>query len=379
MGAAYTNINAAQFIFNPASNGTPTLNGNNYTFAEKISAGYVQGKINFSNRLELLGGVRAENTNQHYETLLTKDVQAKSGDIKYTDLLPSAQLKYAISANQNLRFAYYRAIARPGFSELIPDGADGEFFKEVGDPINLKHTIADNLDIRYELYSKGSDQLLIGGFYKDIQNPIEISAVKPQNINSLYLQPVNIGKATNYGIEIVATKFVGSFGISANYTYTKSSITNDNLIYSSRNTAGQIVSSRVSETRPLQGQANNIGNVSFIYKNPKIGFDFQTAVVYTGERISFISPYAGLNYWQSPTTQLDISFEKKIGKHFSFYGKINNLTDAPLELSLHQSYNAYMAGSGSRALALQSDPANRIIIQKDYYRTTYLFGIRFKL
>ena len=379
LGAAYTNINAAQFIFNPASNGTPTLNGNNYTFAEKISAGYVQGKINFSNRIELLGGVRAENTNQHYETLLTKDVQAKSGDIKYTDLLPSAQLKYAISENQNLRFAYYRAIARPGFSELIPDGADGEFFKEVGDPINLKHTIADNLDIRYELYSKGSDQLLIGGVYKDIQNPIEISAVKPQNINSLYLQPVNIGKATNYGIEIVATKFVGSFGISANYTYTKSSITNDNLIYSSRNTAGQIVSSRVSETRPLQGQANNIGNVSFIYKNPKIGFDFQTAVVYTGERISFISPYAGLNYWQSPTTQLDISFEKKIGKHFSFYGKINNLTDAPLELSLHQSYNAYMAGSGSRSLALQSDPASRIIIQKDYYRTTYLFGIRFKL
>jgi hypothetical protein len=37
-----------------------------------------------------------------------------------------------------------------------------------------------------------------------------------------------------------------------------------------------------------------------IYKNPKIGFDLQVAGVYTGERISFISPYAGLNYWQSP-------------------------------------------------------------------------------
>jgi len=379
LGAAYTTINAAPFLFNPTSNGAPTLNGNNYTFEEKITAGYIQGKWNLSSRFELLGGIRSENTNQHYETLLTKDVEAKSGDIKYTDLLPSAQMKFSLTPNQNLRFAYYRAIARPGFSELIPDGADGEFFKEVGDPVNLKHTVADNLDLRYEMYSKGSDQLLVGGFYKDIQNPIEISAVKPQNINSLYLQPVNIGKATNYGFEFVATKFFGSIGISANYTYTKSSITNDSLIYSSRNTAGQIVSKRVSETRPLQGQSDNIGNLSFIYKNPKIGFDFQAAVVYTGERISFISPYAGLNYWQSPTTQLDLSFEKKIGKHFSFYGKINNLTDAPLELSLHQSYNTYMAGSGSRALALQSDPANSIIIQKDYYRTTYLFGIRFKL
>ncbi|MEN9696851.1 MAG: hypothetical protein RLZ56_272 [Bacteroidota bacterium] len=379
LGAAYNTINTAQFLFNPVSNGTPTLNGNNYTFEEKITAGYLQGKWNLSSRFELLGGVRAENTNQQYETLLTKDVQAKSGTIQYTDLLPSAQIKYALTQNQNLRFAYYRAIARPGFSELIPDGADGEFFKEVGDPVNLKHTLADNLDLRYELYSKGSDQLLLGGFYKDIQNPIEISAVKPQNVNSLYLQPVNIGKATNYGFEAVAAKYFGSFGISANYTYTNSSITNDSLIFSYRNTAGQIVSKRVSETRPLQGQSNHVGNLSFIYKNPKIGFDLQTAVVYTGERISFVSPYAGLNYWQSPTTQLDFSFEKRFGKHFSFYGKINNITDAPMELSLHQSYNGYMAASGSRSLALQTDPANRIIIQKDYYKTTYLFGIRFKL
>lgn len=379
LGAAYNTINTAQFLFNPISNGAPGLNGNNYTFEEKITAGYLQGKWNLSSKLELLGGLRSEHTNQHYETLLTKDVQAKSGTIQYTDLLPSAQMKYAITPNQNLRFSYYRAIARPGFSELIPDGTDGEFFKEVGDPVHLKHTIADNLDIRYELYSKGADQLLLGAFYKDIQNPIEISAVKPQNINSLYLMPVNIGNATNYGFEAVASKFIGSFGITANYTYTSSSITNDSLILSYRNTAGQIVSKRVSETRPLQGQSNHIGNVSFIYKNPKIGFDFQTAVVYTGERISFVSPYAGLNYWQSPTTTLDISFEKKIGKHFSFYGKVNNLTDAPMELSLHQSYNSYMAGSGARALALQTDAANRIIIQKDYYRTTYLFGIRYKL
>ena len=379
LGSTYNSINTAQFLFNPVSDGSPSLNGNNYTFEEKISAGYIQGKWNLTNNFELLGGVRVENTNQHYETLLTKDVQAKSGTIQYTDLLPSAQLKYVLTPNQNLRFTYYRAIARPGFSELIPDGTDGEFFKEVGDPINLKHTVADNLDLRYELYSKGSDQLFLGGFYKDIQNPIEISAVKPQNINSLYLQPVNIGKATNYGFEAVATKFIGSFGISANYTFTNSSITNDSLILSYRNTAGQIVSKRVSETRPLQGQSNHVGNLSFIYKNPKIGFDFQTALVYTGERISFISPYAGLNYWQSPTTTIDISFEKKIGKHFSFYGKVNNLTDAPMELSLHQSYNNYIAASGSRVLALQTDVNNRIIIQKDYYRTTYLFGIRYKL
>ena len=46
LGALYTTINSAQFIFNPASNGAPVLNGNNYTFEEKINAEYIQGKWN---------------------------------------------------------------------------------------------------------------------------------------------------------------------------------------------------------------------------------------------------------------------------------------------------------------------------------------------
>ncbi len=378
LNSVFTTIDAATFIFKTPADGIPAVTGNNYTFNENIGAGYIQGKWELTNKLEALGGFRAEYTHQRYNTQLTQDVYARSGTIDYADLLPSLQFKYAIARNQNLRMSYYKALARPGFAELIPDGIDGEFFKEIGDPVNLVHTVADNLDIRYELYSKTADQILLGVFYKNIKDPIEIAAVKPQGVNSLYLMPVNKGTATNYGFEAVVTKYFGAFGISANYTYTKSSIT-DSLLYSFRNSSGAIVSSKVEETRPLQGQSNHIGNLSFIYKNPKIGFDFQVAGVYTGERISFLSPYAGLNYWQSPTTTLDLSFEKRIVHGFTIYGKVNNITNAPFELSLHQSYNDYLAASGSRPLSLQTDPANRIIIQKDYYRTTFLLGLRYKL
>jgi len=378
LGATYTTINNASFIFNPLSSGTPSITGNNYNFKETISAGYVQGKLQLTKNLEALGGVRVEYTNQHYETQLTADVAAKSGTISYTDILPSLQFKYAINKNQNLRVAYYKALARPGFAELIPDGTDGEFFKEIGNPQGLNHTLADNLDVRYELYSKNADQLLLGVFYKNIQDPIEISAVKPQGVNSLYLMPINNGTATNYGFEAVFTKYFGVFGISANYTYTQSSIT-DSVGYSYRNTQGSIISARTTETRPLQGQSNHIGNLSFIYKNPKIGLDIQVAGVYTGERISFLSPYLGLNYWQSPTTQLDFSFEKTVVKKLTVYGKVNNITNTPFVLSVHQSYDSYLQSSGSRPLALQTDPANKIIIQKDYYKTSFLLGVRYKL
>jgi len=83
---------------------------------------------------------------------------------------PSVQLKYALTKNQNLRLAYYKALARPGFAELIPDGPDGEFFKEIGDPKNLQHTLAIILIYAIELYSCDGRQVLLGVFYKNIQD-----------------------------------------------------------------------------------------------------------------------------------------------------------------------------------------------------------------
>ncbi|HSC36586.1 MAG TPA: TonB-dependent receptor, partial [Chitinophagaceae bacterium] len=187
----------------------------------------------------------------------------------------------------------------------------------------------------------------------------------------------NFGDAYNYGVEVVFTKYWGAFGVSANYTYTQSKITTSKL-YSYRNDSSFIVSRFQSETRPLQGQSKHIGNVSALYKNPKIGLDAQVAFVYTGERVALVSPYYGLDYWQAPTQQVDISFEKRIIKRFSVYGKVNNLTNTALKLELHQSYNAYLAG-GSKPLAMQTDASKKIVVQKDYFKTSYLLGIRFKL
>jgi len=369
----YTNINNANFTFSNPADGTPSRSGNNYSFKEDILAGYFQFRLNH-NKLEAIGGIRVENTNQQYNTNLGFEFLGSNyGKIKYTDYLPSLQLKYKLTRNQNIRLAYYAALARPGFAEMVPDGVDGEFFKEVGNPQNLKHTTSDNLDLRYEYYSGNADQILLGVFYKSLSNPIEIGAYKPQGVNNLYLSPLNSASANNYGFEAVFTKYFGVFGVSANYTYTQSKITRDSMIYSSS------PSKYVSETRPLQGQSNHIGNISLIYKNPKIGLDVQVAGVYTGERIVFVSPYYNLHYWQSPIMQLDISFEKRFAKKFSFYGKLNNLTNSPYELSLKQPYNEYLKSSGSRPLSLQDKPDDRIIVQRDYYKVSLLFGLRYKL
>jgi outer membrane receptor protein involved in Fe transport len=373
----FTDINSAQFTFK-AGNDQPALNGLNYTFTENVYAGYAQGKWRLLDKLELLGGLRVEHTWQKYTTQLTPDVPGRLGKIWYTDWLPSGQVKYDISALQSIRLSYYRALARPQFAELIPDGPDNyETFKQVGNPY-VKHSISDNLDLRYELFPGKADQILLGVFYKNIQDPIEYTAYK-SGVTAQQLRPQNIGNATNYGFEAVFTKFFGAFGISANYTYTQSRVTNDSMLYTYRNDQGIQSSKYVSETRPLQGQSNHFGNLSLIYKSPKLGLDLQVAFTYTGERIALVSPYAGLHYWQQPYAGLDASFEKRIGRKFSFYGKLTNLTNTPTTSSLHVPYNTYIAASGSRPLSLQTDPAHQTIVQKDFVRSSLLFGFRYKL
>jgi outer membrane receptor protein involved in Fe transport len=78
-------------------------NANTYTAHEQIIAGYIQTKFNLLQSLQVVGGVRVENTQDAYNTALpsTSTVGAY-GTIHYTDVLPSVHFKYALTPDQKL-------------------------------------------------------------------------------------------------------------------------------------------------------------------------------------------------------------------------------------------------------------------------------------
>lgn len=358
-----------KFHFNgdSAAQGSPN-NALNYDATEKIAAFYIQDDIQFNDKFSILGGLRIENTIQTWKTAQDATIIAGAiGSKTYTDLLPSIHFKYKLSEKENLRFSYFGAINRPGFYEYIPFKIEGEDFNLSGNS-NLKHATASNFDFRYELFPKGLDQLLIGGFYKNIQNPIE-SAILFTGTSSATLKPTNFGTATNFGFEVNMAKYFGKIGITANYTYTNSKITTSKLFYNS-----SYVSEETTQTRPLQGQSPHIGNVSLLYKNQKIGFDVQLAYVYTGKKIALVSPYKDLDYWQKGMSQLDFSLEKRAFKYFTFYSKITNILNTPVIVQILQP-NIYT--TGNFALPNQTDP-NRVTVQKDLYGQNFIFGMRYK-
>lgn len=347
----------------------------NYNAFEQIGAYYLMthmevGKVDFN------VGARVEHTNQGYVSRTTNQFEIPELTQIYTDVLPNFSLKYRPKSDVNLRASYYKAINRPGYFEIV-DGIsdeDDEFpFK--GNP-DVRRAIADNFDVRYEFFPKANEQFLLGAFYKRIEDPIELLLIRQTSLTTgpRNLTPTNSGTATNWGVEMDFSKFFNKFGIRANYTFTNSSLTtikSERVRENPADESSQLILREVSQTRPLQGQADHIGNLSFLYKNQNSGTDIQLSAVYTGERIEIVSPWLDLDIWSRPFTQLDFSYEQRLGNWVVFL-KVNNLLNSPYELFVKKPRKTEQLD-----FPLQDSPGETIV-QREQFWQSFRVGVRFK-
>ena len=340
-----------------------------YDATEQIKAGFIQFKAETKN-LEILGGVRAENTDQGYTMRFSIGEDRPEGNQKYTDILPSLHLKYKPEEHINLRASYFRSVNRPGFFEIVPYRIVQEEYQERGNP-DLKRAIADNIDLRYELFPRASEQFMVGVFYKMIKDPIEYTlqrdAIRGQDI---YYSPGNFGNAKNYGLEIDYIKYVKQFGIKANYTYTHSRITTPKS-KRIRNESGDLETINVQQTRPLYGQSAHVANLSVLYKNQENGIDAQLAGGYTGDRINTVSQFLDNDLWQKGFIQMDASVEKTFRNGLGVFLKANNLLDTPMEVYMKNT-------SASNVNIPNQDLPGKTLIRRDRYQRSYLLGVRYK-
>ncbi len=376
-GVPFTTLENTSFLLSTYSVDNP----NTYTAKEDIEAGYASLRWK-KGRWNILAGVRFEHTHQSYDqTKLNPFLDStKTGDQSYPDVLPSMQIKYQLTPISALHLAYFSSISRPSFFEIVPYDFPGEYYSEIGND-TLKRARAQNVDLRYELFPGLADQLLIGAFYKRIEDPIEYVYERPATSESS-IAPSNVGTATNIGGELVYTHYWNKFGVSANYTYTHSNIpTVYKYYYRITDASGNVTSTskNINKSRPLQGQAEHIGNLSLLYKDPKKGIDLQLATIYTGKHIVYLSQYAtptnSFDFWQRGTTVLDLSGEKTIGKHFSIYVKLNNLLNTADIIEMYFPPTDNIKTQFPDA-AHRSD---RTLVEKKKFGQTYLAGIRYHL
>ena len=332
----------------------------NYDASEKVGAGY--GMVKYTvGKWELIGGVRVEHTDQGYVLKFPRDVDPE-GHQKYTDVLPSFHAKYGVHENANLRLSYARAINRPSFFEIVPYTIINEDYKEKGNP-SLNHTVADNIDLRYEFFPKPSEQFMLGLFYKNIQDPIEYGLINEGQ--DTYYQPMNFGDAQNLGVEVDIMKYFNWLGIKANYTYTHSKVTTDKRVMEGSEVR------MMEQSRPLFGQAAHVANLSLLFKDTRHGWEGQLAGSYTGKRLSDISNWYDDDIWEDGYFQLDASVEKSFKCGLSVYAKASNLLDVPLLRYIQN-------GPRTANIDYERHDGN-VIERKEWHGQSILLSVRYKL
>lgn len=333
----------------------------NYDADEKVAAGYAMAKLTLTD-WDVIAGLRIENTDQGYTLKFPREVDPK-GRQTYTDYLPSVHIKRILTDRMNLRLSYSRAINRPSFFEIVPYSIINEEYKEKGNP-SLKHTVADNIDLRWEFFPKSSEQFMAGLFYKHIQDPIEYGLINEGQ--DTYYMPMNMGNANNLGVEIDILKFFNMFGIKANYTFTHSRITTDKRAMQ----GNDIIT--VRQSRPLFGQAAHVANLSLIFKDTHRGWDAQITGSFISRRLADVSNWYDNDIWENDYFRMEISAEKSFRSGASIFLKASNLLDLPMIRYYHK-------GPHTDSLTDVERIGGNVVERKERYGQTVLLGIRFKL
>ncbi|MEH6657809.1 TonB-dependent receptor [Leeuwenhoekiella marinoflava] len=95
-----------------------------------------------------------------------------SANKEYTNLYPSVNFKYNLTADQGIRLAGSRTITLPEFKEIAPF----EYVSPVGQVTkgnpDLEASINYNFDLKYEWFPSSDELLSVAAFYKIINDPI---------------------------------------------------------------------------------------------------------------------------------------------------------------------------------------------------------------
>jgi TonB-dependent receptor len=308
-----------------------------YDARQDIDAVYAMLELPVTKNLSFIGGTRLESTDmwvQNGFNPATKDsVKYRNGRIKEDDWLPSLNVVCRVGEQVNLRAAYGRTLARPTMRESAPYfsydyGSSGKGFN--GNP-DLKRSGIDNWDLRAEWFIRPAEILAVSGFYKKIENPIEIAVLSN---NSDQIQPQNIDEATLYGVEFEVRKqldiispLLSNFNFGGNLAIVHSEVD----IPESELIRIQAFDANAKDTREMYGQAPYVINVSLSYDNLRYGTSINMSYNRVGKTFAINLGGGAPNVYEEPRNMLNLIATQNLtsGMKIKLVGK--NLFNAEME------------------------------------------------
>ncbi|HYL20158.1 MAG TPA: TonB-dependent receptor [Gemmatimonadales bacterium] len=364
----YENANPGAF-----TNQTDTVRNQlaSFTGAERVIAGYILNTVELG-RLRVNVGVRVEVTHSAYTGNVaasdsatgTTTVSGLSGTQHYTDVFPSAQLRYGVDPNTNVRIAVTRGIARPNYSDLAPSlqGNINAIYQHqysnlsAGNP-NLRPERAWSYDLLIERFLPSLGGVISGGvFYKALsdviltQNFIYQGPYTP--FDGFYgTTPQNGGSGHLVGVEADWVQHLSflpgawaGLGLDVNWTHVSSKV---------------LVDPATGRQAPLLRQAPDIGNAALLYDHGPVSA--RIAWTYNG-------PYIGGYGDGTATASGDNYFEKHSQIDASVIFNMTPSVQMQLQaLSLNNAEFGFFQGT----------PDHQFNVQREYYGRTFYLGMKY--
>ncbi|WP_420143370.1 TonB-dependent receptor [Sphingobium sp.] len=321
---------AAQAAFAFAPN-----TGNNYDVREEVFAGFVMGTVRYDWG-SVVGGVRVEHIKNRGSAIGTIDGVSGliTAQASQTLAFPSLHVNYNVDDTKKLRLSFNSGAARADYDQLRPNVVVNDSNEAIsgGNP-SIKPERAYGVDAYFEWYMKPQGYLMVGTFYKKIEDVLYTSARRfgSTALNSngidrsgyIFNGLVNGGSGRIYGMEAAAQlqlepwtqslglpDFLGGFGVSANITLNNSKV----------DIGGRDMR--------LPGTSDFVYNIGGYYE--KYGLSLRLQYQNRSKWLDTVGTLAdaGDTYWASDD-ELDFSARYAITKNFEIYFDASNLLNNP--------------------------------------------------
>lgn len=296
----------------------------NYFASLDIKGSYYGFDYAYQENLRFSLGARHESFDQSVTTFRLFDPNQSpiTASLEDNDWFPAFSSTWIMNDSHQFRFNYSQTATRPDFKELSSAQFKDPVLNRnvIGNPDLVVGTIT-HWDLRWDKYFSPGEFVSLSLFYKQFENPIEITILPG---SSRIISYDNAEAAENAGVELELYKdfsFLGerlaNFYVSANYAYIDSEI--------QLNTDGP--SGQTNNTRPLQGQSPYVVNVQFGYDNKDRGSSASLLLNQFGERISEAGTSGRPDIYEQPFKQMDFVYSQTFAQRWKVSFKAKNLLD----------------------------------------------------
>ena len=319
-----------------------------YDATEGTAAGYGSLGFGLTDRLRGTLGLRVEWNRTEVTSLDPRtgtQLAELSSELDTVEPLPTVTLQYELTENQALHAAAARTVVRPQFRELAPFRYQNYLENTLGNPF-LENGESYNFDLRWSWFPTLGEILSVGGFYKNLNDPIEIVRIPTAGNNVGTPEPYNGPSAHTYGVELEVRNDLGRWtplnGLSAstNVTLASSNVKQDEEIEvffgNPAATEPDILTPDLftNPERDLFYHSPYLVNAGLHYITPSGATTASLLYDLVGERLTQVGTRGFDDIYETTRRTFDASLEQRFFEIVDLKFAIENITNEPVQFDL---------------------------------------------